>query len=108
MLQEYEIAQFLIAILNSREDYKEWENLNQLGDSSCYGDAMPSRSHHNKRQYASDHTQDFIVKVVHEVLFGTMSSFKGDELRRLIECQFISLQEAFRVSAESSEDMSYA
>lgn len=57
LLQEYEIAQFLIAILNSREDYKEWENLNQLGDSSCYGDAMPSRSHHNKRQYASDHTQ---------------------------------------------------
>jgi hypothetical protein len=54
--------------------------------------------------------QDFIVKAVHQVLFETISSFKGDlgkedELRRLVDRQFISLQEAFKVSTESSEDV---
>lgn len=50
------------------------------------------------------------MKAVRQVLFETISSFKGDlgkedEFRRLLDCQFVSLQEAFRVSTESSEDM---
>ncbi|KAG8084325.1 hypothetical protein GUJ93_ZPchr0010g10425 [Zizania palustris] len=57
MLQECEIAQFLLALLNSREEYKEWENFNQVGDMPSFGHAMPSSGQHNKRQYASDHTQ---------------------------------------------------
>ena len=54
--------------------------------------------------------QDFVVKAVRQVLFETISSFKGDlgkedELRRLVDCQFVSLQEAFKVSTKSSEDV---
>lgn len=54
--------------------------------------------------------QDFIVKAVRQVLFETTVSFQGDlgnenELRRLVDSQFTSLQNAFRLSAESSEDM---
>uniref|UniRef100_A0A0E0BE21 G domain-containing protein n=1 Tax=Oryza glumipatula TaxID=40148 RepID=A0A0E0BE21_9ORYZ len=110
MMQEFEIAQFLLAILNSRETYKKWENMNQAGDMSSFSHAMSSSSHHNKRQYASDHTQDFVVKAVRQVLFDSISSFKGyleneNELKSLIECQFIALQEAFRVSADLSEDV---
>jgi ribosome biogenesis GTPase A len=110
MMQEFEIAQFLLAILNSRETYKKWENMNQAGDMPSFSHAMSSSSHHNKRQYASDHTQDFVVKAVRQVLFDSISSFKGyleneNELKSLIECQFIALQEAFRVSADLSEDV---
>ncbi|KAL5231034.1 hypothetical protein ABZP36_029810 [Zizania latifolia] len=110
MLQECEIAQFLLALLNSREEYKEWENSNIVGGMPSFGRAMPSSGHHNKRQYASDHTQDFIVNAVRQVLFKTISSFKGDlgnenELRSLIECQFISMQEAFRFNSELNQDV---
>ncbi|CAN6251769.1 unnamed protein product [Urochloa humidicola] len=110
LLDEHDIAQFLLAVVNSREEYRMWGNLNQAGDSSSSGNANTSRSHNRKRQYVSDHTQDFIVKAVREVLFETISSFKGDlgkedEFRRLIDCQFVSLQKAFKVSTESSEDM---
>ncbi|CAL4969030.1 unnamed protein product [Urochloa decumbens] len=110
LLDEHDIAQFLLAVVNSREQYRMWGNLNQAGDSSSSGNANTSRSHNRKRQYVSDHTQDFVVKAVREVLFETISSSKDalgkeDEFRRLIECQFVSLQKAFKVSTESSEDM---
>ncbi|KAG2651346.1 DAR GTPase 2, mitochondrial [Panicum virgatum] len=110
LLDEYDIAQFLLAVVNSREEYRRWENLNGAGDTNSNDNANTSRSHSKKRQYVSDHTQDFIVKAVRQVLLETISSFKGDlgkedELRRLVDCQFVSLQEAFKVSTESSEDV---
>jgi hypothetical protein len=55
--EEYEIAQFLLSVLNSRKEYREWGDLNILGDKSCFDDALSTRSHHTKRQYSSDHTQ---------------------------------------------------
>jgi len=110
LLDEYDIAQFLLAVVNSREEYRRWENLNEAGDTNSNDNANTSRSHSKKRQYVSDHTQDFVVKAVRQVLFETISSFKGDlgkedELRRLIDGQFVSLQVAFKVSTESSEDV---
>ncbi|WVZ57709.1 hypothetical protein U9M48_008061 [Paspalum notatum var. saurae] len=110
LLEEYDIAQFLLAIVNSREEYRKWENLNQVGDNTSCGNSITSRSHNNKRQYASDHTQDFIVRTVRQMLSETISSFKGDlgevdEFKRLISYQLVSLQEAFKVSTEPSEDM---
>jgi ribosome biogenesis GTPase A len=57
LLDEYEIAQFLLSILNSRKEYREWDDLNILGNKSCFSDALSTRSHHSKRQYSSDHTQ---------------------------------------------------
>jgi mitochondrial GTPase 1 len=53
--------------------------------------------------------QDFVVKAVRQILFESISSSKMDpgkvdEIRSLIDCQIVSLQEAFKVSTESSED----
>lgn len=50
------------------------------------------------------------MKAVRQVLFETVSCFNGDlgqvdELRRLIGHQLVNLQEVFKVSTESSEDM---
>ncbi|XP_039843571.1 DAR GTPase 2, mitochondrial-like isoform X2 [Panicum virgatum] len=103
-------SRLALTVVNSREEYRRWENLNEEGGSSSNDNANTSRSHNKKRQYVSDHTQDFVVKAVRQVLFETISSFKvdlvkEDELRRLIDCQFVSLQEAFKVSTESSEDV---
>lgn len=47
---------------------------------------------------------------VRQILFESISSFKGgpgneDEFRSLIDCQMVSLQEAFKVSIDSSEDV---
>ncbi|CAM0956109.1 unnamed protein product [Alopecurus aequalis] len=111
LLEEYEIAQFLLSVLNSRKEYREWEDLNILGNKSCFADALSTKSHHTKRQYSSDHTQDFIVRGVLQTLFETIATFQGDlgsenDLRRLVEIQLTSLQNAFRLSAESNEVMS--
>lgn len=110
LLEVYEIAQVLLAILNSRKECTEWEDLNLVGDKSSFADAIPTRSCHTKRQYSSDHTQDFIVRAVHQALCETIACFQGDlgnenDLRRLVEIQFTYLQNAFRLSAETSEDM---
>ncbi|TVU31594.1 hypothetical protein EJB05_23286, partial [Eragrostis curvula] len=108
LLEEYDIAQFLLAVLNSKEEYCKWENLNQVADNfSC--DAVCG-SNTKKRQYVSDHTQDFIVKAVRKVLFESVSFCKedlgkGDEFRRLIESQIMSLREIFKISTEPSDDM---
>lgn len=53
--------------------------------------------------------QDFIVKDVRQTLFKTISSFEGhleeeNDMEKIIESQFIALQEALKVSSESSED----
>ena len=54
--------------------------------------------------------QDFIVSSVRQVLFETIATFQGDlgngnDLRRLVKFQLTSLQNAFRLSVESSEVM---
>ncbi|OQU92101.1 hypothetical protein SORBI_3001G290300, partial [Sorghum bicolor] len=110
LLEEYDIVQFLLAIVNSGKEYRKWEKLNKAGDTFSCGKTITSRGHNNEGQYASDHTQDFVVKVVRQVLFETVSCFNGDlgqvdELRRLIGHQLVNLQEVFKVSTESSEDM---
>ncbi|XP_040259585.1 DAR GTPase 2, mitochondrial isoform X2 [Aegilops tauschii subsp. strangulata] len=109
LVEEYEIAQFLLTVLNLRTECREWENLNLDGDKSSFADAIPTRSCHTKRQYSSDHTQDFIVRAVRQALSETIASFQGDlgnenDLRRLVEIQFTHLQNAFRISAETIED----
>ncbi|KAF8728173.1 hypothetical protein HU200_018758 [Digitaria exilis] len=110
LLDEYDIAEFLLAVVNSSEEYRKWGNLNQVGDSFSSDNTNTFRSRNQKRQYVSDHNQDFIVKAVRQVLFETISSSKGylekeDEFRRLIDRQFVSLREAFKVPTQSSEDI---
>ncbi|XP_072962157.1 DAR GTPase 2, mitochondrial isoform X3 [Typha angustifolia] len=98
LLCQYELAQYFLAVFNSTEEYKQWENFNVDTDTNK----------RKRRQYSSDHTQDFVVKDVRRTLFKTISSFKGvlgeeTEMELLIESQLRALQEAFRVS-EASEN----
>jgi hypothetical protein len=62
LLDDYDIARLLLAVVNSREDYRRWENLNQPGNRSPSGNANSSMSHNKKRQYVSDHTQVSLSK----------------------------------------------
>lgn len=61
-LEEYDIAQFLLAIVNSGKEYRKWEKLNKAGDTFSCGSTITSKGHNNKGQYASDHTQVNAVK----------------------------------------------
>lgn len=65
LLEEHDIAKFLLALLNLRKEYRDWDNLNRMGDKSCLADGTSGRSQHTKRQYSSDHTQ---VKCMNECL----------------------------------------
>ncbi|XP_073002625.1 DAR GTPase 2, mitochondrial isoform X3 [Typha latifolia] len=109
LLCEYELAQYFLAVFNSTEQYKQWENFNDRVDCSLSSDIREKivvdtdTTKRKRRQYSSDHTQDFIVKDVRRTLFKTISSFKGvlgeeTEMELLIESQLSALQEAFRVS----------
>ncbi|OEL27409.1 hypothetical protein BAE44_0011571 [Dichanthelium oligosanthes] len=51
-------------VVNLREEYRRWENLNQAEDSSSSGNADTSRSLNRKRQYVSDHTQVSVSKSI--------------------------------------------
>lgn len=57
LLEEYDIAQFLLAIVNSGKEYRKWESLNKPGDNFSCGNTITFRGQNNKSQYASDHTQ---------------------------------------------------
>ncbi|NP_001336746.1 DAR GTPase 2, mitochondrial [Zea mays] len=110
LLEDYDTAQLLLAIVNSGKEYRKWEKLNKAGDSFSCGNTITPRGHNSKEQYASDHTQDSVVKAVRQVLFETISSFNGDlgqvdELRRLIGHQLVNLQQVFKVLTEPSENI---
>ncbi|KAI5569237.1 hypothetical protein BDE02_12G065200 [Populus trichocarpa] len=62
-----------------------------------------------KRQYPSDHTQDFMVNRVRRTLLESISCLDGNiknekDLEELIEVQFTALREAFLVSLEPCND----
>jgi hypothetical protein len=57
LLEEYDIAQFLLALVNSHEEYRKWENSNQVGDNVSFGITGTSKGHDKKYQYVSDNTQ---------------------------------------------------
>ncbi|KAM3685680.1 hypothetical protein ACB098_11G139300 [Castanea mollissima] len=115
LVGERGIAQYFLALLNSSDEYKKWAKLSMNvndrtfldleaeGLSSCELDKK------QKRQYPTDHTQDFIVHDVRRTLFETISFFDGnvqvgEDLSRLIETQFTSLREAFQVPVELGEE----
>ncbi|THU56286.1 hypothetical protein C4D60_Mb11t15680 [Musa balbisiana] len=115
LIGEYDLAQYFLAILNLSEEYKRWEKLKDTLDDTLSSVSLEKHVvgrdtvQRKLRQYPSDHTQDFIVKDVRQTLFKTISSFEGhleeeNDMEKIIESQFIALQEALKVSAESSED----
>lgn len=110
-----ELAGYFLAILNSGDKYKKWEKLCSYDDGKAF---MEHKAEHSsgselvekpKRQYPTDHTQDFIVRDVRRSLFETISYFEGkleddQDLTKLIKSQFIALMKAFRIAGELDGD----
>ncbi|KAF8412530.1 hypothetical protein HHK36_000519 [Tetracentron sinense] len=118
LVGECELARYFLAILNLSNEYKHWANL--LGEeddrSSVDYKANPLGSSEldmrRRKQYATDHTQDFVVRDVRRTLFEAVSSFEGnlendEEVVRLINAQFLALRDAFRLPLESGENLCY-
>ncbi|XP_068635634.1 DAR GTPase 2, mitochondrial [Aristolochia californica] len=112
---EIELARYFLAILNSSDAYKRWEKLISEEDDMLFTDPKQkllnnsNASKPQKRQYRTDHTQDFIVKDVRRTFFETISSLNGNlqnekEMVGLIETQFVALHEALRVPSYTGED----
>ncbi|KAG6754085.1 hypothetical protein POTOM_042093 [Populus tomentosa] len=115
LVGEKELARYFLAILNTSDAYKKWERLSTHGnDKSCTGQEVEGSSDSKlnmkrKRQYPSDHTQDFMVNRVRRTLLESISCLDGNvqnekDLEELIEVQFTALREAFLVSLEPGND----
>ncbi|CAK7349255.1 unnamed protein product [Dovyalis caffra] len=115
LVGEKELAQYFLAILNTSDEYKKWERLSTHGnDRSFTGKEVDGSSGSNldtkqKKQYPSDHTQDFMVHRVRRTLFESISGLDGNvqnekDLEELIEVQFTSLREAFQLSLDPGND----
>ncbi|XP_062174944.1 DAR GTPase 2, mitochondrial isoform X2 [Alnus glutinosa] len=115
LVGEREIAQYFLAILNLSDEYKKWAKLAMHENDGIFVDdkaeclSSSELDMEQKRQYPTDHTQDFVVHGIRRTLFETISSFDGnveDEkgMGRLIETQFTALREAFRVPVELGEE----
>ncbi|KAA8520144.1 hypothetical protein F0562_014400 [Nyssa sinensis] len=115
-----ELAQYFLAVLNLTDEYKKWAKLStieydrlQVGCkaecSSALNSAGSELDERQKKQYPTDHTQDFIVHDVRRTLFEVASSFDGNledekDLARLIEAQLTTLQKALYVPLASGDD----
>ncbi|XP_030465015.2 DAR GTPase 2, mitochondrial isoform X1 [Syzygium oleosum] len=111
---EKQLAQFFLSILDSGKEYQQWGKLSTAGSGRLIADFREEYSGSSeietrrKRQYPSDHTQDFIVQDVRRVLYESISSMRVDMRRkkdvlRLIERQLAALREAFRIPSELGE-----
>ncbi|XP_019054825.1 PREDICTED: DAR GTPase 2, mitochondrial isoform X2 [Nelumbo nucifera] len=118
LVEECEIAEYFLSILNTSNEYKHWENLLAKEDEESSRDHKTNFGGNlevelrRRKQYLTDHTQDFIVRDVRRTLFESISSFKGNledekELSKLIKVQFIALQEAFHIPLGSAKDINH-
>ncbi|XP_062097160.1 DAR GTPase 2, mitochondrial [Humulus lupulus] len=118
LVGEKELAQYFLAILNLSKEYKKWskkihkENEITLTNHEAECSSGLEKNMKRRRQYPTDHTQDFIVNDVRQTLFEIISSFDGNmddekDLTRLIEAETIALQEAFRIPVDLNEDAHY-
>ncbi|XP_011001543.1 PREDICTED: mitochondrial ribosome-associated GTPase 1 [Populus euphratica] len=115
LVGEKELARYFLAILNTSDGYKKWERLSTHGNDKSFtgqeveGSSDSKLNMKRKRQYPSDHTQDFMVNRVRRTLFESISCLDGNvqnekDLEELIEVQFTALREAFLVSLEPVND----
>ncbi|XP_010541944.1 PREDICTED: DAR GTPase 2, mitochondrial [Tarenaya hassleriana] len=109
LVGEIELAQFFLTVLNSGHEYKRWAKLCKSEDETEHlNNGTPKLDTMNKRQYPTDHTQDFIVRDVRRVLYQTISAFDGNledeiDMENLVKSQFAALRTVLRVSAEAGE-----
>lgn len=114
---EERIAQYLLAVLNSRSTPLHWKNLmeermeklmGESGDKHEFNikDLLPKR---RKPVNRSDiHYIEDLVTAVQRALFTTLSEFDGNvglesDLENLIEQQFEALQKAMKIPHKASE-----
>ncbi|MFS7908851.1 putative GTP-binding protein, orthogonal bundle domain superfamily [Helianthus anomalus] len=114
---EERIAQYLLAVLNTRQTPLHWRNVhnntlkepqNETDDKRDYNikDLLPKR---RVLPVASNvHYVEGVAKEVQCALYSTLSEFKGDlqdedELEILIEKQFEALQKALKISNRANE-----
>uniref|UniRef100_A0A2P2KIU4 Mitochondrial ribosome-associated GTPase 1 isoform X1 n=1 Tax=Rhizophora mucronata TaxID=61149 RepID=A0A2P2KIU4_RHIMU len=112
LVEKQKLARYFLSILSSSDEYKKWVKLYTYGNSQSFMDQKIEHSSGSeyttkqKRQNVTDHTQDFIVNDVRRALSLAISSFDGNlqnekDLEKLIEMQFTSLREAFRLCADN-------
>ncbi|GAA0143498.1 hypothetical protein LIER_04166 [Lithospermum erythrorhizon] len=99
-----ELAQYFLSILNLGKEYPKWEKFSNKDISNSSESDTRLR-----RQYPSDHTQDFVVNNVRKTLYEAISSFDGDlgsedDLAQLIETELRLLQKAFHIPQDLKED----
>ncbi|KAG5574048.1 hypothetical protein H5410_063814 [Solanum commersonii] len=103
LVGEVDLAEYFLSIFNLSDEYKKWANLSLSGADDC-----SELERRQKRQYLTDHTQDFIVNKVQRTLFEAVSSFNGnlrDEeiMSRLIKAEFAVLRDAFNLPPDSDD-----
>ncbi|KAK6924913.1 GTP binding domain [Dillenia turbinata] len=114
LVGEEELAPYFLSILNMSNEFKKWEKLSASQNDDLYAEDQANCSSRSgseprlKKQYTTDHTQDFIVHEVRRTLFNKISTFGGNledenDMLRLIDAQTMALKEAFHVPAESDE-----
>ncbi|XP_056850030.1 DAR GTPase 2, mitochondrial isoform X1 [Raphanus sativus] len=107
IIGEKELARFCLTLLNSSHEYKKWAKLSKSQDvTGSLSNENSTSSAQRKRQYPTDHTQDFIVYDVRRVLYETISAFDGNleddiSMGELIETQFAALRTVLRVTEEA-------
>ncbi|KAK6143067.1 hypothetical protein DH2020_023415 [Rehmannia glutinosa] len=66
---EIELAQYFLSILSLSDEYKKWGKLSGVGNGGVLtNERISSLDKRPKRQYPTDHTQDFIVNNVRRSL----------------------------------------
>ncbi|KAJ8560893.1 hypothetical protein K7X08_027083 [Anisodus acutangulus] len=103
LVGEVELAEYFLSIFNSCDEYKKWAKLSLSG-----ADDVSELERRQKRQYLTDHTQDFVVNKVRRTLFEAVSSFDGnlqDEeiMLQLIKAEFAVLGDAFNLPPDSDD-----
>ncbi|KAF9671587.1 hypothetical protein SADUNF_Sadunf12G0063000 [Salix dunnii] len=115
LVGEKELARYFLAIFNTSDGYKKWERLSTHGNDISFtgqdveGSSGSKLDMKQRRQYPSDHTQDFMVNRVRQTLLESISCLDGNvqnekDLEELIEVQFTALREAFLLSLEPGND----
>lgn len=110
LIGEYILARFLLAFLSSSEVYKRWEDSSGSSNQTSLSDSQKGNTfgsnQKRRRQYPSDHTQDFVVRKVRQTLFKSISSSElhseqEEEMEKLIDSVFAVLCESLVVSGRS-------
>ncbi|KAL0374174.1 UNVERIFIED_CONTAM: DAR GTPase 2, mitochondrial [Sesamum radiatum] len=106
---EIQLAEYFLSILSLSDEFKKWGTLPGFETRQVLSnEGISNPDKRRKRQYPTDHTQDFIVNNVRRSLFDTVSSFtgcieNGKDLARLIEQEFEVLLKVFHLPLESEE-----